>query len=186
MPATAVDHGQGPEQTRTLVITAGENGGYTSSLMRGAGTTLDSLSTVAAGRSIVGSPGQERLVADDDATASIRNAVATIVAGTGVDPRPALEQLGAGFVVLKSADTAAPLTANRIDSVPGLVAVAKPIPGGCGGSRRSTRPPRPTPKRHTVSGWWTQKVPSLRSCLPLDPLPPATSRRAGRTPGGAR
>ena len=125
LPATAVDHGQGPEQTRTLVITAGENGGYTSSLMRGAGTTLDSLSTIAAGRSIVGSPGQERLVADDDATASIRNAVATIVAGTGVDPRPGLEQLGAGFVVLKSADTAAQLTANRIDSVPGLVAVGK-------------------------------------------------------------
>ncbi|MHA7166918.1 glycosyltransferase [Arthrobacter bambusae] len=125
LPATAVDHGQGPEQTRTLVITAGENGGYTSSLMRGAGTTLDSLSTVAAGRSIVGSPGQERLVADDDATASIRNAVATIVAGSGVDPRPGLEQLGAGFVVLKSADTAAQLTANRIDSVPGLVAVGK-------------------------------------------------------------
>lgn len=125
LPATAVDHGQGPEQSRTLVITAGENGGYTSSLMRAAGTTLDSLSTIAAGRSIVGSPGQERLTADDDATASIRNAVATIVAGTGVDPRPALEQLGAGFVVLKSADPAAQLTANRIDSVPGLVAVGK-------------------------------------------------------------
>ncbi|MCX2747648.1 glycosyltransferase family 2 protein [Arthrobacter sp. MI7-26] len=125
LPATAVDHGQGPEQTRTLVITAGDNGGYTSSLMRGAGTTLDSLSTVAAASSIVGSPGQERLAADDDATASIRNAVATIVAGTGVDPRPSLEQLGAGFVVLKSADTAAQLTANRIDSVPGLVAVGK-------------------------------------------------------------
>ncbi|MDQ0029258.1 hypothetical protein J2S89_001075 [Arthrobacter bambusae] len=125
LPATAVDHGQGPEQTRTLVITADDSGGYTSSLMRGAGTTLDSLSTIAAARSIVGSPGQERLMADDDATASIRNAVATIVAGTGVDPRPGLEQLGAGFVVLKSADTAAPLMANRIDSVPGLVAVGK-------------------------------------------------------------
>lgn len=125
LPATAVDHGQGPEQTRTLVITAGENGGYTSSLMRGAGTTLDSLSTVAAASSIMGSAGQERLAADDDATASIRNAVATIVAGTGVDPRPSLEQLGAGFVVLKSVDTAAQLTANRIDSVPGLVAVGK-------------------------------------------------------------
>lgn len=125
LPATAVDHGQGPEQTRTLVITAGDDGGYTSSLMRGAGTTLDSLSTVAAASSIVGSPGQERLVADDDATASIRNTVATIVAGTGVDPRPSLEQLGAGYVVLKAADTAAQLTANRIDSVPGLVAVGK-------------------------------------------------------------
>ncbi len=125
LPATAVDHGQGPEQTRTLVITADDNGGYTSSLMRGSGTTMDSLSTVAAASSIAGSPGQERLVADDDATASVRNAVATIVAGAGVDPRPGLEQLGAGYVVLKSADSAAQLTANRIDSVPGLVAVGK-------------------------------------------------------------
>ncbi|GAA4043137.1 hypothetical protein GCM10023063_31790 [Arthrobacter methylotrophus] len=125
LPATAVDHGQGPEQTRTLVITADDNGGYTSSLMRGSGTTMDSLSTVAAASSIAGSPGQERLVADDDATASVRNAVATIVAGAGVDPRPGLEQLGAGYVVLKSVDSAAQLTANRIDSVPGLVAVGK-------------------------------------------------------------
>ena len=93
--------------------------------MRGAGTTLDSLSTIAAARNIMGAPGQETVRDDDDVTASIRSVVATIVAGQGVDPRPELERLGVGFVVLRSADTAAQLTASRMDAVPGLVAVGQ-------------------------------------------------------------
>lgn len=125
LPATAVDHGQGPEQSNTLVITPDDQGGYGSALMRGAGTTLDSLSAIAAANPISGAPGKEQIRGDDAATASIRTAVATIVAGTGVDPRPALEQLGTGFVVLKATDAAAQLTANRIDAVPGLVAVGQ-------------------------------------------------------------
>ncbi|YCK80694.1 glycosyltransferase family 2 protein [Arthrobacter sp. D3-18] len=125
LPATAVDRGQGPERTRTLVITSGEQGAFSSSLMRGAGTTLDSLSTIASARTIIGAPGREEIAADDAATTSLRRAVATIVAGTGVDPRPDLDQLGAGFVVLKAADNAAQLTASRIDAVPGLVAVGQ-------------------------------------------------------------
>ncbi|MFJ4285896.1 glycosyltransferase [Paenarthrobacter nicotinovorans] len=125
LPATAVDRGQGPERSRTLVITSGEQGAFTSSLMRGAGTTLDSLSTIASARTIIGAPGREELTSDDAATASLRRAVATIVASTGVDPRPDLEQLGAGFVVLKAADNADQLTASRIDAVPGLVAVGQ-------------------------------------------------------------
>ena len=125
LPATAVDRGQGPERTRTLVITSGEEGAFTSSLMRGAGTTLDSLSTIASARTIIGAPGREEIVDDDAATASLRRAVATIVASSGVDPRADLEQLGAGFVVLKAADNAAQLTASRIDAVPGLVAVGQ-------------------------------------------------------------
>ncbi|WP_091550788.1 MULTISPECIES: glycosyltransferase [Micrococcaceae] len=125
LPATAVDRGQGPERTRTLVITSGEQGAFTSSLMRGAGTTLDSLSTIASARTIIGAPGREEIVDDDAATASLRRAVATIVASSGVDPRADLEQLGAGFVVLKAADNAAQLTASRIDAVPGLVAVGQ-------------------------------------------------------------
>ncbi|MFJ5955537.1 glycosyltransferase [Paenarthrobacter sp. NPDC092416] len=125
LPATAVDRGQGPERTRTLVITSGEEGVFTSSLMRDAGTTLDNLSTIASARSIIGAPGREEIATDDAATASIRRAVATIVASTGVDPRADLEQLGAGFVVLKAADDAAQLTASRIDAVPGLVAVGQ-------------------------------------------------------------
>jgi hypothetical protein len=125
LPATAIDRGTGPEQTRTLLISTHENGTYDASLMRGAGTTLDSLSAVAAARDIMGAPGQETTRDDDDVTASLRSVVATLVAGQGVDPRSALERLGAGFVVLRSADTAAQLTASRMDAVPGLVAVGQ-------------------------------------------------------------
>ncbi|MGX9901901.1 hypothetical protein ACW0JT_22450 [Arthrobacter sp. SA17] len=42
-----------------------------------------------------------------------------------MDPRPELEQLGVGFVVLRAADTAAQLTASRMDAVPGLVTVGQ-------------------------------------------------------------
>ena len=73
----------------------------------------------------MGAPGPKTVRDDDDVTASIRSVVATLVAGQGVDPRADLEQLGAGFVVLRSADTAAQLTASRMDAVPGLVAVGQ-------------------------------------------------------------
>ena len=125
LPATAIDRGEGPEQSRTLLISTGENGTFDATLMRGAGTTLDALSTVASARPIMGEPGQETVRDDDAVAASLRNVVATIVAGQGVDPREELEQLGVGFVVLRAADTAAQLTASRMDAVPGLVAVGK-------------------------------------------------------------
>ncbi|RNL58120.1 glycosyltransferase family 2 protein [Arthrobacter oryzae] len=125
LPATAVDRGEGPEQTRALVISGTDGGGFTASLMRGAGTTLDALSTVAASRSITGEPGQEGVREDDPVEASLRMVVATLVAGEGVDPRADLERLGAGFVILRDADTAAQLTASRMDAVPGLVAVGQ-------------------------------------------------------------
>lgn len=125
LPATASDRGEGPEQTRTLVISTPEEGTYGASLMRGSGTTLDALSTVASAASIMGSPGNESIREDDQVTADLRSVVATIVAGRSVDPRPILESLGAGFVVLKTDDTAAQLTASRIDAVPGLVAVGE-------------------------------------------------------------
>ncbi|PNI07816.1 glycosyl transferase [Arthrobacter sp. AFG7.2] len=125
LPATAIDRGTGPEQTRTLLISTRDNGTFDASLMRGAGTTLDSLSTIASARHIIGSPGAETVRDDDDVTAAVRRVVATLVAGQGVDPRSDLEQLGAGFLVLRSTDTAAQLTASRIDAVPGLVAVGQ-------------------------------------------------------------
>lgn len=125
LPATAIDRGTGPEQTRTLLISTREDGSFDAGLASGAGTTLDSLSTIAAARNIMGAPGVETIRADDAATAALRRVVATLVAGQGVDPREDLEQLGAGFVVLRSADTAAQLTASRLDAVPGLVAVGQ-------------------------------------------------------------
>ena len=123
LPATAVDRGEGPEQTRTLLISTSEDGTYGATLMRGGGTTLDSLSTIASARDILGSPGQESVRDDDEVTAALRTTVATLVAARGVDPRPELERLGVGFVVLRAADTAAQLTASRMDAVPGLAAV---------------------------------------------------------------
>jgi GT2 family glycosyltransferase len=125
LPATAVDRGEGPEQSRTLLIASNEDGSFDATLMRGAGTTLDALSTIAAARSIMGAPGQETVRDDDAVTGSLRNVVATIVAGEGVDPREDLERLGVGFVVLRVADSASELTASRMDAVPGLVAVGQ-------------------------------------------------------------
>lgn len=123
LPATATDRGEGPEQSRTLLISIGDDETYDAALMRGGGTTLDALSTIASARNILGNPGQESIREDDEVTAALRTTVATVVAGQGVDPRPELEQMGVGFVVLRSADTAAQLTASRMDAVPGLVAV---------------------------------------------------------------
>ncbi|MET1022597.1 MAG: glycosyltransferase [Arthrobacter sp.] len=125
LPATAIDRGEGPEQSRTLLISTGENGTIDAALMRGAGTTLDALSTIAAARPIIGEPGQEAVRNDDAVAAALRHVAATLVAGKGVDPREELEELGVGFVVLRDADTAAQLTASRMDAVPGLVAVGK-------------------------------------------------------------
>ena len=125
LPATAIDRGTGPEQTRTLLISTSDDGTFKASLMRGSGTTLDNLSAIASARNIIGAPGAEEVRDDDDVTAAVRRVVATLVAGQGVDPRTDLEQLGVGFVVLRAADTAAQLTASRMDAVPGLVAVGQ-------------------------------------------------------------
>ena len=125
LPATAIDRGEGPEQARTLLISTTGDGGFDATLMRGAGTTLDALSAVAAARAIQGAPGNETVRDDDAVAGSLRNVVAMIVAGQGVDPREDLERLGVGFVVLRASDTAAQLTSSRMDAVPGLVAVGK-------------------------------------------------------------
>ncbi len=125
LPTTAVDRGEGPEQTRTLVISGQENGIFAAALMRGDGTRLDALSAIASARPVLGSPGRETVRDEDPVAASLRSAVATIVAGDGVDPRRQLEQLGAGFVVLEANDSSAELTASRMDAVPGLVAVGR-------------------------------------------------------------
>jgi hypothetical protein len=129
LPATAVDRGEGPEQTRTLLVSTAEDGTYSATLMRGSGTTLDSLSAIASARNILGAPGQETVRDDDEVTGALRTTVATLVAARGVDPRPDLERLGVGFIVLRDADTAAQLTASRMDAVPGLTAVGPTASG---------------------------------------------------------
>lgn len=123
LPATAADLGVGPQQTRTLVLRATGAGGFSASLMRGSGTTVDSLSAIASSNRIAGTWGAEQIAADDGALAAVRRAVATVAGGAAVDPRPELEQLGVGFVVLEDTTAADQITASQIDAVPSLVAV---------------------------------------------------------------
>ncbi|MCG2620593.1 glycosyltransferase family 2 protein [Arthrobacter sp. I2-34] len=125
LPATAADRGTGPEQTRSLVLGAGQAGSVTASVMHAGGTTLDQLSAVYSARTLAGPLLDAQLADDDGAAAAVRDSVAVIVAGTGVDPRPELTRLGVGFVVVRGTDTAAELLANRIDAVPGLAPVGR-------------------------------------------------------------
>ncbi|WP_394941492.1 glycosyltransferase [Psychromicrobium sp. YIM B11713] len=123
LPATATDRGLGPDQSRSLVISVSDDGGFSATLMRGGGTTLDALSTIAEAQGISGLPTAESIAKDDPVNAAVRSAVAAIVAGTGVNPVPQLNSLGVGYVVLRNGDTSAELLASQIDAVPGLAAV---------------------------------------------------------------
>ena len=129
LPATAADRGISGDRTRSLVLSVQQDGTTVSALMRGSGTTMDSLSAAYAARNITGPAGAGVLGSDDGATADERRAVAAITAGSGVDPRPELERLGVGYVVLQESDTAAELLAGRIDAVPGLTAVGRTSSG---------------------------------------------------------
>ena len=123
IPATAADRGTGPEASRTIVLRTDPSGSVQATLMQGAGTTLDSLSTIAAARNISGEPGREKVAGPDAATSVLRETVAVLMARSGVDPRPELMSMGVGFVVLQNGDTAAQLVASELDAVPGLDAV---------------------------------------------------------------
>ncbi len=123
LPATAADRGNGPDRTRTLVLSRNADGVLEAALVRGGGTTLDALSSLYAAHAVKGPPGAAGLRGDDDATAALRTAAAVTAAGTGVDPRAELRSLGVAYVVLQQSGTAAEVLAGRIDSVPGLAAV---------------------------------------------------------------
>ncbi len=120
IPATAADRGTGPEASRTIVLTVMSGGGVQASLMQGAGTTLDSMSTIATAARITGDPGAETVLASDPATAALEDTVAAILSKSGIDPRQGLVELGVGFVVLRQGDTAAELLAGELEAVPGL------------------------------------------------------------------
>ncbi|MCH6471120.1 glycosyltransferase family 2 protein [Sinomonas terrae] len=125
LPATASDLGLGAEQTKTLVLRSTPQGGFTAALMRGAGTTLDALTAVASSSRVTGNLASPSIAADDAADSAIRRAVAVVSSSSGVDPRPDLDALGVGFVVLQQRDAADSVTASQMDAVPGLVAVGQ-------------------------------------------------------------
>ncbi|PYI68406.1 glycosyl transferase [Arthrobacter livingstonensis] len=120
IPATAADRGTGPEASRTIVLRVLPGGGVQAILMQGAGTTLDAMSIIASAANVTGAPGAEAVRKPDAATAMLRETVAALMAKSGVDPRPELMELGAGFVVLQNGDTAAELVAGELEAVPGL------------------------------------------------------------------
>ncbi|RJT80949.1 glycosyltransferase [Arthrobacter cheniae] len=122
LPATAADRGNGPDQTRTLVITVDDDDNVAAALMRGAGTTLDALNPLFAARVLQGGD-QVTVQADNESTRILRTSAAVIVGATGADPRGDLRDLGVGFVVLQQSETAGDFLSGRIDSVPGLTAV---------------------------------------------------------------
>lgn len=125
LPATATDLGLGNQQTKTLVLRSTPQGGFTAALMRGSGTTLDSLSAVASASRVTGPAGSEIIAADDAASSAMRRAVAAVSTSSGVDPRADLDALGAGFVVLQQRDGGDSVIASQMDAVPGLVAVGQ-------------------------------------------------------------
>ncbi len=120
IPATAADRGTGPEASRTVVLRVLPGGGVQATLMQGAGTTLDAMSAIASATYVTGAPGAETVREPDTATAMLRETVAVLMSKAGIDPRPELMELGAGFVVLEQGDTAAELMAGELVAVPGL------------------------------------------------------------------
>ncbi|WP_237740823.1 glycosyltransferase [Crystallibacter crystallopoietes] len=124
LPATATDRGTSPERTRTLVLGTAD-GDIGAAVMHSGGTTMDQLSSIYAARPVTGGLLDPARREDDGANAAVRDTVAILVAGSGVDPRPELARLGVGFVVLQQSNTAAELLAQKVDSVPGLAAVGR-------------------------------------------------------------
>lgn len=122
LPATAIDQGRSPAQSRTVVITASTSRTFSGQLMRGAGTRLDSLNPAVSAEGI---SGFNDVSSTHGAADTLRQAVATVTAGTGADPRSTLRSLGANFVVLRHVDSATQLLASQIDAVPGLVKIGE-------------------------------------------------------------
>lgn len=125
IPATAADRALSGERTATLVLTPDDSDRIQASLMRGAGTSLDQMSTAYVAKDLRGSAFAPELAEDDGATAVLKRTVASIVAGQGTDPRADLRELGVAFVVLADRGTASQVMAPQIDSVVGLSSVGK-------------------------------------------------------------
>ncbi|QCU78643.1 glycosyltransferase family 2 protein [Citricoccus sp. SGAir0253] len=122
IPATAADQGTSALATRTLVLERGAEE-LRAGLAAGSGPSLDRLSAGWAARSLAGPLTDPRPAAPDAADEQLRSLAAGLVSGTTADPRPALESLGAAFVVLRDPDGREAATAASIDAVPGLAPV---------------------------------------------------------------
>lgn len=122
LPATAVDAALSELHTRTLVITRTTEGIRTH-LISGEGTMLDDMTGTWTTRSVAGGLFTPQPAGADDADNALRTVAAQLTTGIDADPRPILDALGAGYVVLTDPAGTETSLAAGIDAAPGLAAV---------------------------------------------------------------
>jgi hypothetical protein len=122
LPATAVDSAISELQTRTLVITRISEGLRTH-LVAGEGTMLDDMTGTWTSRTVTGGLFDPQPASADDADDALRTVAAQLTTGTDADPRPILEALGAGYVVLTDPSGTETTLAAGIDAAPGMDSV---------------------------------------------------------------
>lgn len=124
VPATAADQALGQYRTRTLRIAATDTG-FDGALINGAATRLDAMSAGHGARQFTGPLAEATWATEDPADENVKQAVAQIVAGEGLDPREHLDELAVAFVFLSDPNNEQELLAAKIDSVPGLATVGR-------------------------------------------------------------
>lgn len=122
LPATAIDSALSELQTRTLVITRTTEGIRTH-LISGEGTMLDDMTGTWTSRTVTGGLFDPQPAPADDADNALRTVAAQLTSGTDADPRPALDALGAGYVVLTDPAGTETTLAAGIDAAPGMAPV---------------------------------------------------------------
>lgn len=122
LPATPIDSAQSELQTRTLVITRTSDGIRTH-LISGSGTMLDDMTGTWTSRTVTGGLFDPVTASADDADNTLRTVAAQLTSGTEADPRPALDALGASYVVLTDPSGAETTLASGIDAAQGMAPV---------------------------------------------------------------
>jgi len=122
LPATAVDAARSELQTRTLVITRTSEG-IRAHLISGQGTMLDDMTGTWTSRTVTGGLFDPQTAPADDADNVLRTVAAQLTSGAEADPRPALDALGAGFIVLTDPAGTETTLAAGIDAAPGMASV---------------------------------------------------------------
>ncbi|WP_461023068.1 glycosyltransferase [Thalassiella azotivora] len=109
LPAVAADAAVSPDRVRSLVLHQ-RDGEVVAALVRGRGAGTDEASTVVAARLVPDPGGRAGASVDgsqpevtDRGLRALDDAVVALVTGAG-DPRPALADLGVGYVLLRSDD----------------------------------------------------------------------------------
>lgn len=122
LPATAIDSAQSELQTRTLVISRTSEGIRTH-LISGAGTMLDDMTGTWTSRTVSGGLFSPETAPADEAGETLRTVAAQLTSGADADPRPALDALGAAYVVLTDPAGTETTLAAGIDAAPGMAPV---------------------------------------------------------------